>query len=34
MFRDEVRDEQVYDMVADDDGLLWIIVAQLLNRNG
>ena len=26
MFRDEMRDKQVYDMVADDNGILCIIV--------
>ena len=30
MFINEVRDKQVYDMVADDGGILWIIVAKLL----
>ena len=30
LFRDEVRYKKVYDMVADDDGILGIIVAELL----
>ena len=28
MFRAEVRDKQVYDMVADDYGTLWIIASE------
>ena len=31
MFRDEVRDKQVYDVVADDYGILWSIVSAQLN---
>ena len=30
MFRDKVRDKQVYDMVADDYGILWIILSERL----
>ena len=30
MLRDEMRDKWVYDMVADDDGIMWIIIADLL----
>ena len=30
MFRDEVKDKHIYDMVADDYGILWIIVSEQL----
>ena len=33
MFRDEVKDKQIFDMVADEYGILWIIVSEQLKSS-